>query len=249
MASLRPSQQVAAQSLLKDKQRYVKGYLQVVQNLYSRGAFTQQQARLADLAYQRRLPPSAFVTLLRKHDPQYAKTKEFGLRQADARETWSRTRPGRPMPQEFAAKYVHSSLNKQQLLERVERAANAQRTKSLFKPSQSPQAYAQMRAMLNDSFRRLTGKDASPLLHDLVFSTKMQEQHIDERYHELFGGKEVFKWMDPQEADRSLQKALTVPSSDRVLTSAPPVFLGNTQNQFGIGVEDMSASLIDSGQR
>ena len=247
MAAKRP---VAAQQLdLKEKQRYVKGYLQVIQNLYKRGAFTQQQARLANLAYQKRLPPSAFVGLLRKQDPQYAKTPDFRMRQSDAQETWNKTRPGRPMPQEFAARYVHSTLNKQQLIEKVAKASAAQQGRPFFKASQNRQAYAQMRAMLNESFRRQTGSDANPLLHDLVFSTKMQDQHIDEQYHDLFGGKEVFKWMDQKEADRSMQKAITVPSSTRALNSAPSAFLDNMQNQFGIGVEDMSASLIDSGIR
>ena len=247
-----PSQQVAAASALKDKKRYVAGYLRVINGLYKRGNFTQEQARLADLAYQRKLPPSAFVTLIRKQDPQYVKTQDFSVRRKEAQSIWQQARPNRPMPQDFSAKYVHSSLNKQQLIERVQRGMQAQKGAAFkpFKPSQNKQAYAQMRAMLNDSFQRRTKKDAPALLHDMVFSTRLRDRHIDEQYPDLFGGKQLFKWMDPRGPDKSLtdsfQKAITPPSPTRALGSAPSVFLDNMQNQFGIGVEDMGSALISS---
>ena len=178
---------------LKEKQRYVQGYLQVVSNLYGRRAFSQEQARIAERAWKQRLPPSAFVSMIRRQDPAYARTPDFGKRQKEAREVWGQMRPGRPMNNEFASKYVHSHLSKTQLLSRIQYGMNK---KMLMPPSTNANAYRTMRSLLNDSFRRQTGQDANPLLHDLVFSTKKQESHIDEQYHELFGGKDVFKWME-----------------------------------------------------
>jgi len=245
--------QGAAEALaLKEKQRYVKGYLQVITNLYKRGAFSQEQARIAELAYKRRLPPSGFVALVRKHDPSYPQTQEFKVRSTEAKDVWQRFRPGRPMPQEYSARYIRSSLNQQQLIEKSQRATAARNAVSPFPQAQNnPAAYRQMREMLNTSFRQSNSPEdvAHPTLHRMIFSSKMKDQEINDQFADLFGGKDVFRWMQglsPRNAESIQNSVFSPPNLTPRLSTAPPVFLGNQQNQFHIGVDDLSAALISS---
>ena len=236
---------------LKEKQRYVKGYLQVVGNLYRRQNFTQEQARLAELAYKRRLPPSGFVALVRAHDPAYPQTQDFKRRATEAANVWKQFRPGRPVPQEYSARYVRSNLNQQQLIEKSQRATAARSSAASFSPTAAnPAAYRQMREMLNASFRLSPGPEqvAHPSLHRMIFSANMREQEINDQISELFGGKNVFEWMKgvaPQN-EQAVRDSLFKVIPQKKLSTAPPVFLNQDQNQFGIGVDDLSASLISS---
>ena len=187
--------QGAAEALaLKEKQRYVKGYLQVVSNLYGRGNFSQEQARIAELAWKRKLPPSGFVALIRREDPAYPRTEEFGQRHREAKDVWGRFRPGRPVPQEFATNYVRSGLSTSQLISRIQ---YGMKKNPLMPPPTNANAYRTMRSLLNDSFRLSAGPEqaAHPSLHRMIFSAKMKDQEINEQFPDLFGGKNVFEWM------------------------------------------------------
>jgi hypothetical protein len=239
----------AEKTALKEKQRYVKGYLQVVQRLYKRNSFTKEQARLAEIAYQRRLVPSEFVVEIRKNDPAYVRTEDYKLRQTEASEVWNRLRPGRPMPHDYSSRYVASNLNKVQLIEKSERAAAA-RAGGPVRPVPNPAAYRKLRSMLNTAHEKQNGSAPNPLLHRMIFSAKMQDRDINERFADLFGGKNSFQWMqgvspgNDQIIRDSVLKAAQPPQMK--LSSAKPVFLGAGQNQFQIGVDDLSASLISS---
>jgi|GEM_PF-4879442 len=234
---------VAQSMMLKEKQRYVTGYLQVIKNLYKKNTFTQEQARLAELAYKRKLPPSGYVALIRQADPHYPKTKDFQRRQGEAKAVWAQFRPNRPMPHEFSQKYVRSSLNQVQLIEQVDRSLKAQKAVSLnTKQRVIPQghaAYAQLRTMLNEAVRKHTGADAHDNLHRMVFSAKVQDKHIDDMFPDLFGGKEAFKWMNRAESQPQ-------PVLKPKLNTAESPFISQAQNAFDIGVNDMGAGLISS---
>lgn len=211
---------------LKEKQRYVQGYLQVVGNLYGRGQFSQEQARIAERAWKRRLPPSAFVTLIRREDPAYPRTKDFSQRLREAKGVWGSIRPGRPMPSEFSTNYVHSGLSTTQLMSRIQ---YGMQKKPLMPVSTNANAYRTLRSLLNDSFRKRIGAEAPDLLHNMVFSSKLQDNHIDEQYHDLFGGKDVFKWMDPKSQIPEMPRGPQIASP-----GASSGFLSHMQNQFGI---------------
>jgi len=238
----------AADASLKDKQRYVKGYLQVVGNLYKRYNFTQEQARLADLAYKRKLPPSGFVALIRQRDPQYPKTQEFKNRHTEASDVWKKFRPNRPMPSEYSSRYIRSGMNKMQLIEKVQRSMSAQN--ALAQPLPSNTSYKTMRKLLNDSHEKVHGSAADPLLHRMIFSPKMTERDINESFANLFGGKEVFKWMQntPPQNDAAIRQSLFSKLEPPVkkTSSAPSPFITQAQNAFDIGVDDMGSNLIAS---
>ena len=240
--------QTAAQSmLLKEKQRYVTGYLQVIKNLYKKGTFTQEQARLAELAYKRKLPPSGYVALVRQQDPHYPKTKDFQRRQGEAKAAWTKFRPNRPMPHEFSQKYVRSSLNQVQLIEQVDRSLRARQAVSL-NPKQrvippGHAAYGQLRTMLNDAIKTHTGSDAHNNLHKIIFSAKVNDTHIDDMFPDLFGGKEAFKWMG---GDAAKRQQSTVEAIKPKLNTAASPFITQAQNAFDIGVADMGSGLISS---
>ena len=192
--------QGAAEALaLKEKQRYVQGYLQVISNLYGRKHFSQEQARIAERAWLQKLPPSSFVNLIRKSDPAYPRTSDFRIRHSEAKEAWQKYRPNRPMDNDFFTNYVHSNLSKTQMLSRLE---YGMKKNPIMPPSVNANAYRTMRSLLNDSFVRTTGKEAHPLLHDLIFSAKMKDQDIDLKFPDLFGGKDNFRWMDPAKAGK-----------------------------------------------
>jgi len=77
----------------------------------------------------------------------------------------------------------------------------------------------------------------------------MKDQEINEQFADLFGGKNVFRWMQglsPKSNQEIMNSAFSLPKPQPRLSTAPPVFLGNQQNQFHIGVDDLSASLISS---
>ena len=237
----------AAQALmLKEKQRYVQGYLQVVRNLYKKNTFTPDQARLAEVAYKRKLPPSGYVSLVRQQDPHYVKTQDFAKRQADAKAAWTRFRPNRPMPQEFSAKYIHSSLNQQQLIEQVNRSLKAQQAVALPKRNVIPSshaAYGQLRTMLNDAFQKHTGNLAHPDLHRMIFSARVNDQHIHDKFPDLFGGKEAFNWLA---GDAAKRQQSTVDAIAPRLSTVPSPFITQAQNAFDIGVADLGSGLISS---
>ena len=184
---------------LKEKQRYVQGYLQVISNLYGRKHFSQEQARIAERAWKQKLPPSSFVSLIRRSDPAYPRTSDFRNRHLEAQTAWQKYRPNRPMDNAFMTNYVHSGLSRTQLLSRLE---YGMKKNPLMPPSVTANSYRTLRSLLNDSFRRTTGKEAHPLLHDMIFSAKMKDQDIDLKFPELFGGKDNFRWMDPAQAGK-----------------------------------------------
>lgn len=185
----------APQDDLKERQRYLQGYMQVVSNLYGRGRFSQEQARLAERAWKQKLPPSSFVNLIRKHDPAYPRSGEFRARMSDAQDAWSRHRPGRPMPHDFATNYVRSGLSKTQLLSRIE---YGMKQKMTIPPAVTANHYRTLRSLLNDSYVRHTGAPAHQHVHDMVFNPDLTDIDIDNRLPELFGGKDAFRWMDPK---------------------------------------------------
>lgn len=189
---------------MRDKQRYIQGYLMVVNNIYGRGHFTAEQGRLAEEAYKKRLPPSGFVLMIRKQDPAYAQSKEFHVRAQEAKSTWKRYKPGRPVANEFLSNYVHSGLNKAQLHLNIE--AGMKRKNAKVPRRGNEEAYRGIRTLLNDAFQSRLGKDAHPRLHDFIFSKKVQEAHIEEGFQDLFGGKEKFGFMDPDTGKSNMQK-------------------------------------------
>jgi hypothetical protein len=130
-----------------------------------------------------------------------------------------------------------------QLIEQVDRSLKAQKAISL-NPNQRviPQghaAYAQLRTMLNDAVRKYTGADAHDNLHRMVFSTNVQDKHIDDMLPDLFGGKEAFRWMNREEAQPQ-------PVLKPKLNTAESPFINQAQNAFDIGVDDMGSGLISS---
>jgi hypothetical protein len=182
---------------LREKQRYVQGYLMVVSSLYGRKHFSAEQARIAERAWKQKLPPSGFVNLIRREDPAYPRTQDFAKRHEDARQVWVQKSGGRAMPHDFATNYVRSGLSRTQLLSRLEQGMSKKLT---VPPPVTANAYRTMRSLLNDSFLRITGKEAHPRLHDLVFSGRLSDADVENEYLDLIGGKDAFRWLDEKEA-------------------------------------------------
>jgi hypothetical protein len=178
---------------IKEKQRYVQGYLMVVSNLYGRGHFSQEQARLAELAWKRKLPPSGFVDLIRRQDPAYPNSSDHARRMAEAKDIWGQRRPGRAMPRDFATNYVRSGLSRTQLISRIE---YGMKKDLVMPPEVTANAYRTMRSLLNDAYVTRTGAQPHAHLHDMIFSPHLSDSDVADRLPELFGGKESLTFLN-----------------------------------------------------